>query len=156
MALHPDDPRAGKEYWCSTCKAKHKPTEEHPICPSDEFAHLHAKFPQDLYIEFKGWRFRAPFHCMRCGVEVCPHQWAFSRSCGGCDVSDSHTARLSIFDGRLFAGPKELIDRSDPHFLTEDRFLPVSDAEKYPVRNPKKKTLLEFYNSQVEESLPKE
>jgi hypothetical protein len=138
--MHPADPRAEKEYWCSTCKTKHKPSEAHPICPSDDFPHLHAKFPTDLYIDFKGWRFRAPFHCMYCAVEVCPHQWAFSRSCGGCDVSNSHTARLSIFDGRIFSGPRELIDAKDSHFLTEERFLDPKDAEKFPVRNPMKPT----------------
>lgn len=135
--LHPADPRANQEYWCSTCKERHKPSADHPVCPSSD-DHLHAKFPNDLYIDFKGWRFYPPFHCMYCGIEVCPHQWAFSRSCGGCDVSDSHTARLSIFDGRIFAGRRDLIDDNDSHFIPADRFLPPSAAEKFPVRNPPK------------------
>ena len=92
--------------------------------------------PDDLYIDYKGWRFRPPFHCMYCGIEVDPLQWAFSRSCGGCDVSKSHTARLSIFDPRVFAGPHELIDPNDGYFLDADRFLSPADAEKYPVLNP--------------------
>jgi len=92
----------------------------------------------DLYIDYKGWRFRPPFHCMYCGVEVDPLQWAFSRSCAGCDVSESRTARLSIYDPRIFAGPHELIDPHDAYFLNEDRFLSPTDAEKYPVLNPSK------------------
>jgi hypothetical protein len=138
MSLHPADPRADKKYWCSTCKKQHTPTDEHPICPSADFPHLHAKFPADLYIDFKGWRFRPPFHCMYCGIEVCPHQWAFSRSCGPCDTGDSHTARLPVFGGLIFAGKHELIDPNDTYFIEADRFILPADAEKYPVRNPRK------------------
>jgi hypothetical protein len=98
----------------------------------------HTVFPADLYIDFKGWRFRPPYHCMRCGVVVDPLQWAFSRSCGPCDCSESHTARLHVFDPRLFAGLHELIDAKDSHFLTEERFLSPADAEKYPVLDPPK------------------
>lgn len=95
---------------------------------------------EDIYIDYKGWRWRAPFHCMYCGVEVSARQWAFSRSCGGCDVSPSHTARLHVVSHHIFAGPHELIDPKDQYFLTEDRFLSPADAEKYPVLNPAKRT----------------
>ena len=90
----------------------------------------------DIYIDFKGWRWKAPFACMRCGIEVDPLQWAYSRSCGSCDVGKSHTARLHAFDARLFAGPHELIDRDDQFFLAEDRFLDPAEREKFPVLDP--------------------
>jgi hypothetical protein len=109
---------------------------------TDDAGNTYTSFPTDLFIDFKGWRFRAPFHCMYCAVEVSPQQWAFSRSCGGCDVSNSHTARLSIFDGRIFSGPRELIDPKDSHFLVEERFLDPKDAEKFPVRNPMKPVMV--------------
>lgn len=99
-----------------------------------------ASSSNDLYIDFKGWRFRPPFHCMRCGVEVCPRQWAFSRSCGACDTGNSHTARLHAVDRRLFAGHHELINSKDSHFLTEDRFIPAEAAKDYPVLDPPRPT----------------
>jgi hypothetical protein len=95
-----------------------------------------AALPADLYIDFKGWRFRPPFHCMYCGVEVDPLQWAYSRSCGGCDVGQSHTRRLNVFERRIFAGPHELVDPSAEHFIPEECFLPLSNIEKYPVIDP--------------------
>jgi hypothetical protein len=97
----------------------------------------------DLYIDYKGWRWRPPFHCMRCGVKVDPLQWAFSRSCAGCDVSMSPTARLHVLDYRLFVGPHELIDPNDSHFLNEDRFIPAENAEDYPVLDPPKPLTLQ-------------
>lgn len=145
-SLHPADPRADKELWCTACKSSHKPTEEHTICPTGGFPHLHAKLPPDLYIDFKGWRFRPPFHCMYCGIEVCPDQWAFSRSCGSCDVGNSHTARLHVFDRRLFAGPHELVDAHDAYFLDEGRFLSPADAQKYRVLNPRKPLFAERFD----------
>jgi hypothetical protein len=98
------------------------------------------------FFDYKGWRFTAPFYCMRCGVEVETQQWAFSRSCGGCDVSESHTARLSIFDRRLFSGPHELINPKDSSFLLPDRFLPPEYAKNFPVLNPPERfdTVWEF------------
>ena len=92
----------------------------------------------DLYVDYKGWRFRAPFFCMRCGAEVDVLQWAFSRSCGACDCGKSPTARLYITDRRLFAGSHELINPDDSHFLEADRFIPAEDAAKYPVLDPPK------------------
>lgn len=95
----------------------------------------------DLYIDYKGWRWRAPFLCMRCGAVVDVLQWAYSRSCGGCDVGSSQTARLPVTSYHIFAGPHELIDAEDPHFLEEDRFLTSESFargldEAYPVLNP--------------------
>jgi len=137
MSLHKADPRADKPFWCATCQSAHKPTEDHKLCPTGEL-HLHAAFPEDLYIDFKGWRFRPPFHCMYCGINVCPLQWAFSRSCGGCDVSQSRTARISIFDRRIFSGPHELIDPKDSHFIEAENFVSPTEADRYPVLNPPK------------------
>jgi hypothetical protein len=107
-------------------------TQPRERCTLHSYMSLHTD-PTDLYIDYKGWRFRPPFHCMRCGIEVDPLQWGFSRSCGSCDAGKSPTARLSVFDPRLFAGEHELIDPNDSHFLEADRFLSPVDAEKYPV-----------------------
>jgi hypothetical protein len=92
----------------------------------------------DLYVDYKGWRFRPPFFCMRCGVKVDVIQWAFSRSCGACDCGKSPTARLYITDRRFFAGAHELIDPDDSHFLEPDRFIDAAEASKYPVLDPPK------------------
>lgn len=97
-----------------------------------------------VFLDYKGWRFYAPFHCMRCGDKVETVQWAFSRSCGGCDVSESHTARLGIFDRRLFAGDRELVSSADPSFLDPDRFLSPEDAALFPVLNPPKPSIWQF------------
>lgn len=135
--LHDSDPRKRKDFWCTTCKQSHSPSDNHPLCATGEL-HLHLPFPKDLYIDFKGWRFTAPFHCMGCGVIVCPLQWAFSRSCGGCDVSHSHTRRISVFDRRFFSGPAEPIDIKDTYFFDENQFIDPADAEAYPIKNPPK------------------
>lgn len=100
-----------------------------------------AETKADIYIDFKGWRWTAPFICMGCGIETSPQQWAFSRSCGGCDVSHSHTRRLSVFDRRLFAGPHELIDSKADLFLEPERFIDPAEREKFPVLSPPKPIL---------------
>jgi hypothetical protein len=152
--LHDSDPRKRKDFWCSTCKQMHSPSENHPLCATGE-PHLHIPFPADLYIDFKGWRFTAPFHCMGCGIVVCPQQWAFSRSCGGCDVSHSHTRRLSVFDRRFFSGPAEVIDIKDPYFLEEERFLDPATADKYPVLNPSKPLIPQTWGCDQSDAIEK-
>lgn len=135
--MHDLDPRKGREFWCTTCKRSHEPTEEHPICDADNgINHLHAKPPKDLFIDFRGWRWTAPFICFYCGIEVCFLQWAFSRSCGGCDVSNSHTARLRFH--QCFAGPHELRDKDDSLFIPEDRMVDPGERDKHPVLNPRR------------------
>lgn len=127
--LHNADPRKDRKLWCSTCKSQHEPTPEHPICEScGGFPHLHLKPPSDIYFNFKGWKFTAPFHCLTCGVEVCYLQWAFSRSCGGCDVSVSHTAKLHYY--QWTAGPHVELNPDDHGMMTKDTFVPLEEVAK--------------------------
>jgi hypothetical protein len=92
---------------------------------------------QNVFFIYKGYRFTPPFHCMYCGVEVCAHQWAFSRSCGGCDVGNSHTAKLHLF--QWTAGPHELVDEKDSHLLPADQFVPLEEViKKSPINPPKR------------------
>lgn len=72
----------------------------------------------------RGWRFWPPYACYRCGRRITAFQFAFCRSCGGCDVSNSTTARLDIFDKRWFIlGPVHLEEPKadgliNPEFLS--------------------------------------
>jgi hypothetical protein len=119
---------SGQERWCINCRRPHQPTAEHPLCPL--CSACHETFPSDLYFDHRGWRFRAPFVCMGCGIEVCPHQWAFSRSCGGCDMSVSKTRRLMF---RAFVGPHEFIGPRDSLCLDESRFVDPAEKAGFPV-----------------------
>jgi hypothetical protein len=92
--------------------------------------------PEGIFFIYKGWRFTPPFHCMYCGVEVGYKQWAFSRSCGGCDVGNSNTAKLHLH--QWTAGPHEVHDRNDSHFMREDCFVPLEEVQKMSPRNPRK------------------
>lgn len=90
------------------------------------------------HLDFRGWRFYSPFYCMGCGIAVDARQWAFSRSCGPCDVSYSRTRRLLY--GKCFAGRRELLtlcENANPDdergFIPEDHFVDPSEREKYPV-----------------------
>jgi hypothetical protein len=100
----------------------------------------HGTAPEGIYIDFRGYRWTPPFICMRCGIEVCHQQWAFSRTCGACDVGNSHTARLRY---GIFAGPHTQIqfpiDPRDPGALMEGDMIDPAEREKYPVLNPRKK-----------------
>lgn len=135
LGMHKDDPRASKDMWCIDCKKTHRPTSEHPLCATGAF-HLHKPAPKDLFFLFKGWKFTPPFHCMYCGVEVCWHQWAFSRSCGGCDSGTSYTAKLHYF--QWTAGPHEIHDRTDSLFMSEEAFVPLEDVIKKSPLHPRK------------------
>jgi hypothetical protein len=95
--------------------------------------------PDGIFFIFKGWKFTPPFHCIYCGVQVDYRQWAFSRSCGGCDVSDSHTAKLHLH--QWTAGPHELVDPNDSHFMKKDNFVPLEKVQKMQPRNPRKPAL---------------
>ena len=94
---------AALEYWCCTCRTDHHPTSAHPLCP-DSPTHLHVPIPPSVFMDHRGWRFFYPFYCFTCARRVCPRQFAFSRSCGGCDVSHSRTAVISPFAKKIFAG----------------------------------------------------
>ena len=67
----------------------------------------------------RGWRFWPPYACGRCGRTVSASQFAFSRSCGGCDHGDSHTARVEVFDKRWFIlGDVQLENQQDFALIT--------------------------------------
>jgi hypothetical protein len=121
------------EFYCADCHGYHLPTTEHPACRFCRFS-IHKPPPEDICFDYRGWIFTPPFICMGCGIETCYRQWAFSRSCGPCDVSNSTTRRLLI--GKCFAGPHRLSsDRTDA-FIPADHFVDPSEREKYPPMRP--------------------
>lgn len=83
------------------------------------------------FLDFRGWRFFAPFICMGCGVVVDARQWAFSRSCSACDVSRSRTRRLLYH--RCFAGKRERLPASDRFDIPESDFVDPKDRDKHAV-----------------------
>lgn len=120
--------------FCLSCNGWHLPTQEHPRCRL--CTGLHEQMRPDLFIDFRGWRFTSPFICMGCGIEVCFRQWAFSRSCGPCDLSTSHTRRL--WRRQCFAGPHEKLstwgdDRLD---LVDDNFVDPTKRNQFPIGRP--------------------
>jgi len=95
--------------------------------------------PEGIFFIYKGWKFTPPFHCIYCGVQVDHRQWAFSRSCGGCDVGNSHTAKLHLH--QWTAGPHELVDPNDSLLLKKENFVPLEKVQKMQPRNPRKPLL---------------
>lgn len=82
------------------------------------------------HFDFRGWRFFAPFFCFRCGRVIAGNQFAFSRSCGGCDVSDSKTSLLRLVDHRVFVGKVEkLPDWGNRSSDIDPQWLPVNSEE---------------------------
>lgn len=73
----------------------------------------------DVYVDFKGWRFRAPFRCLCCGSMVSLRQFCFGRCCAPCDVGKCRHRRAP----GCYSGPRELINANDPYFIAEDRWL---------------------------------
>jgi hypothetical protein len=141
--------QANTSHYCMTCRGYHKPTTEHPLCRLCRDA-VHAPAPKDIFFDYRGWIFTPPFICMACGIEVCFRQWAFSRSCGSCDVSKSDTRlRLPMVDhphyGRVqmcFAGPhKKSPKRKDRRDIVEAAFLPAKARGKYSLEMPKREAL---------------
>ena len=118
--------------YCVDCHKEHLPTDK---CVPCQFTHgfLHAPVPKDIYFDYRGWRWTPPFICMNCGIEVCHRQWAFSRSCGSCDVSKSLTARL--VSGKCFVGPHEKLPTwsAEKHDIPEDHFVDPKNRAEYPV-----------------------
>lgn len=60
------------------------PTPDYPFCPS--CGGFHEEDPEDCWVDWNGYRFRRPFRCICCGIEICARQFAFGRACGRCDV----------------------------------------------------------------------
>jgi hypothetical protein len=117
--------------WCGTCHGYHLPTKEHPmhsLCGG-----LHAPMPKDIFFDYRGWKFTPPFICMGCGIEVCFRQWAFSRSCGSCDVSQSTTRRLLY--RKCFSGPHVKLSTwsAKESDIEESLFVDPGKRLEYPI-----------------------
>lgn len=127
--------------YCVDCHGYHLPTKEHPVCRLCHYNTLHAPRPKDIFFNYRGWKFTPPLICMGCGIEVCFHQWAFSRSCGPCDLSQSTTRR--VLYGQCFSGPREKLPTWGEHRgdIPDAYFIDPKDREKYPVMNPERKRL---------------
>lgn len=102
-------------------------------------------YPAEIYVDFKGWRFRAPFRCMCCGRIIDIQQFCYGRYCGICDMGKcEHKNGRNAFGIMCYSGPREIIDANDPYFLVPERWLnPETGLEgggenPYP---PKKKTI---------------
>jgi hypothetical protein len=117
--------------YCVECHKEHLPSAS---CVPCEFSlgFLHAPMPEGIYFNYRGWRWTPPFICMGCGVEVCHQQWAFSRSCGPCDVSNSRTRRLLY--RKCFVGPHEKLSTwsAEQGDIPEDHFVDPKDRMNYP------------------------
>lgn len=85
----------------------------------------------DVFVEFKGWRFFAPFRCMCCGVWISISQFCFGRACGACDCGRcQHPSHRGSF-----SGPREpVIDRDGlKYFIPENHWLnPATGLESHP------------------------
>jgi Zn finger protein HypA/HybF involved in hydrogenase expression len=129
-AHHPPVPG---DVWCGDCLGYHPPTVEHPSCSLCYSVHI--PMLPDIHFNYRGWKFTPPFICMGCGIEVCFRQWAYSRSCGACDVSNSKTYRAP--SSKCFAGAHELLPTwsAAEHDIPEDHFLDPKDRDKFPVRS---------------------
>lgn len=128
---------SGMELWCSTCKTKHLPTEAHPVCADEpQVPHLHKPFPQDMWLDHRGWRFFYPFYCFMCGRRVCPRQFAFSRSCGSCNLSTSTSWILGPMGRRIFAGKHMRLEDRERADLAELNIIDInSDLARELIRH---------------------
>ena len=88
-------------------------------------------------IYHRGYRFWPPYACGRCGEPISAYQFAFSRSCGGCDSSESHTARLSIFDPRWFVLGEVELDNPGDDALIHPQFLPAYQRRDFAPIHPR-------------------
>lgn len=46
----------------------------------------HLPDTSDIFMDFKGRRFRQPFHCLCCDKIIYAKQFAYGRACGFCDT----------------------------------------------------------------------
>jgi len=110
-----------------------------PVADDGISGHFSSLVPSDAYVDFRGWRFTAPFICMGCGIEVCIHQWCFSRSCGSCDLSVSKTRRVMFH--QCFAGPREKLPTwrrgvKSHGDIPESHFIEPARREEFPLMYP--------------------
>lgn len=89
---------------------------------------------RDKYVDFRGWRLRAPWRCMCCGRLVSLRQFCFGRSCAYCDTGACAKDRMArwipskkrrkpavpVHERGCYSGPRELIDQKAKHFIAED------------------------------------
>ncbi len=70
---------------------------------------------RDKYVDFKGWRMRAPWRCMCCGKMISLKQFCFGRACGACDCGKcvGHQQNWR----HPYSGPRELIDAKAENFI---------------------------------------
>lgn len=80
----------------------------------------------------RGYRFWPPYACGRCGVPISASQFAFSRSCGGCDRGESLTARFHPFDARWFVLGKAELENAADSGLIHPEFIPASQNNEFP------------------------
>lgn len=85
----------------------------------------------------RGWRFWPPYACHRCGTPITAHQFAFARSCGGCDLGTSRTSRLRVGDrGWFILGRVQLENPQDSHIINPE-WIAATTREAYPVVKPR-------------------
>jgi len=77
------------------------------------------------FVDFKGWRFKPPYRCLCCGVIVTLQQFCVGRTCGSCGTGKCN--HFKIHQGTLYSGPREIQNRNDPFFLSEDKFRPIGE-----------------------------
>lgn len=80
----------------------------------------------------RGYRFFPPFVCGACGDPISVRQFAFSRSCGGCDVNRSTTRRFSPYDHRRFLGGRVVLEDGSDRWRIHPVFIPAAEAKNYP------------------------
>lgn len=79
----------------------------------------------------RGYRFWPPYACGRCGEPIGAYQFAFARSCGACDRSESPTARLSIVDPRWFVLGKAELENAHDSALIHPEFIPAHRRKEF-------------------------
>lgn len=90
--------------------------------------------PNDPYVDFKGWRFRAPFRCICCGQKVDIRQFCFGRACDICDTGKCKHRNNGV--RRCYSGPRELIDPEDKYFILPERWLNAPEGLDGKGENP--------------------
>ena len=73
---------------------------------------------ETVSVDFKGWRFLAPFRCVCCGVVISVQQFCFGRSYGPCDMGRCRHSKSRLF----FSGPRMLADAKARCFIEPERW----------------------------------
>lgn len=101
------------EDFCPTCGGVHEPDTD------------------EVYVDFRGYRFHKPFLCMCCGKEICARQFAFGRCCGLCDMGACQLGSR-VYRPSAFHKPPEWRRnlRGDESFK---KFVEITKATPVPV-----------------------